>query len=118
MLMVSAIVSFAATARSVLPDAVPSGAIRKNPVAANWAIRSGVNSDESCRTIPHFVPRQLFANELIERFVLVEAVDDVIAIKVSELALDILIRVPVRISVAGDIQPMASPTFAVMGRSQ
>src|SRR5258708_6804157 len=65
----------------------------------------------------YFVSGDLFDDELVERFVLVERVDDVVAIGPrvrinGTLALAIELSLGVR--VARDVEPVAAPAFAVM----
>ena len=65
-----------------------------------------------------FVARKLFRDELVERFVRVERADDVVAITPSPAAFGIRLRPAVRVRVAGHVQPVPRPPFAVASRSQ
>src|SRR6185503_20686331 len=60
---------------------------------------------------------QLFLDESRIRRVIVEGTDDVIAIWPRVEARLVLV-VTVRLAVMDDVQPVASPTLAVKGRSQ
>jgi hypothetical protein len=68
--------------------------------------------------VPLFLPGagkqitcDLLAHELVERFVLVKRIDDVVSKSPSVVVGKILVR-PVRIGIAGDIQPVAAPALA------
>jgi hypothetical protein len=63
------------------------------------------------------IARQLLDNELVERLVLVERLDDIITIPPSGGMGNILVH-PVGIGIAGNIKPVAAPAFAVAGRFQ
>jgi len=59
---------------------------------------------------------KLLQNELVVRQVLIEGPDDVIAIGVGPGEVRLLKEhVPLGVRVAGDIEPVAAPAFAVVG---
>ena len=60
-----------------------------------------------------FVTRELFSHELIVGLVAVEAVDDVVAVTPG-VRLRSVALVPVALGIADQIQPMSSPTLAIM----
>src|SRR5438105_12685790 len=66
---------------------------------------------------PNFVPRDLLAKETIIRFVFVERFDDVIAIA-PDVGPRFILFETLALGVAGEVQPMPRPAFAVMGRGQ
>lgn len=65
------------------------------------------------------VRRQLFADELVIRFIVIEGGDHVIAIGVGvRIPAGFTEDGPLRIRVAGNVQPVTAPTFAIVGASQ
>src|SRR5262249_61133514 len=63
------------------------------------------------------IPSQLLPDELVERLVTVERVDDVVAVA-HDLGYRIVRIVAGRVGVMDDVHPMPPPAFAVMGRGQ
>ena len=61
----------------------------------------------------HLVASYLFVYEAIERLVLVEGPDDVVAIAKGVAERDVLVQT-VGVCVASDIEPMPAPTFAIV----
>ena len=64
-----------------------------------------------------FVPGNLFQHELVVRLVPVEAADHVVPIAPRVRQFEV-VRVPRRVGVARDVEPVAAPPFAVPGRLQ
>ena len=60
----------------------------------------------------HLIAGELFANKLCERFVLVEAFDDIIPISPRIWAGNIIMKTTT-VRVAGQIQPVSAPTLSV-----
>ena len=73
--------------------------------------------DGQVLVIDQLVAGQLLEDELVDRLVLVERVDDVVAVFPGDFAIAVA-GVAAGIGVAGDIQPVPAPLFAVMGRRQ
>ena len=63
------------------------------------------------------VARDLVRDKLIEGHVLVDRVDDPIAISIDELEGPVFIQ-PIAIGVARDVQPMPTPAFPVLWRGK
>ena len=64
-----------------------------------------------------FVAGELFLQETIEGFVGVEGVDDVVAIAEGVVAVAVEL-VAAGVGIADDVEPVASPAFAVVGRGE
>lgn len=65
-----------------------------------------------------FIAGQLLANELIERFVVVQRADDIVAIAVGERTVAVGVEVAVRVGIARGIEPVLAPALAVARRIQ
>ena len=71
--------------------------------------------------IDHFVTGELLVNEAVERFVLIQRTNHVIAIAplpVAEFDRSGVVVAPQHIDVAGPIQPVPAPAFAEVRRSE
>ena len=64
-----------------------------------------------------FIARQLLADELVVRFIVVERINDVISIAPGVRLLAIAL-VAIAFGIAHQIQPVSSPALAIMGRSE
>ncbi len=96
--------------------AVPSAAIRRNPVALSFSIASADKSPEWCGH--QLVAGQLLHDELVERLVSIESANHVIAIAEGLGPGNVLLVKALRVCVARHVEPVASPTLAVVRRGQ
>ena len=67
------------------------------------------------RDVVQLVARDLLAQELVVRLVVVEGVDDVVAVA-PHVQADVVLLEPVGVGVARHVQPVAAPALAVVGR--
>ena len=67
------------------------------------------------RHVVQLVARDLLAQELVVRLVVVERVDDVVAVA-PHVQADVVLLEPVGVGVARHVQPVAAPALAVVGR--
>ncbi len=74
----------------------------------------GVCGEVFVRLRHHFISGKLLAYELIEGFVFVEGVDDVVAVFPGPRAFDIALAKAFAVGVASGVEPVASPAFAVV----
>ena len=65
----------------------------------------------------HQVAGDLLPDEAVEGLVAVQGVDDVVAVAEGVGEGDVLVEA-VRVGVAGDVEPVAAPAFAVVGRGE
>ena len=73
--------------------------------------------DRVARIGKEHVARDLFEHETAIRSIVVQGADDIIAVTPGVRAHLVLVET-VRVGVAGDIEPVSSPSFAVAGRSE
>ena len=77
---------------------------------------AGGNQRLVCHVV-QFVTRNLLADELTIRLVLIEGVDDVIAVAPRVWTIVVLLESR-RVGIAGDVHPVTAPAFAVVRRSE
>ena len=65
----------------------------------------------------HQIPRDLLANELVERFVRVEGIDEVVAVAPGVLGENV-VGGPDHVGIAGEIEPVPRPAFPVAFRGE
>ncbi len=63
----------------------------------------------------HLVAGELFFDEAVERFIGVERTDDVVAVVIGPGADRVSVGISVAVGVAGEVEPVAAPVFAISG---
>jgi hypothetical protein len=105
-------VRIGATARAVRAHAEVTGSDEE--IARGNVCRDGGKCSVS--EPEQFVSGNLLEEELVERLVRIQTADDVVAVLIGEGTLGILIGVAVGVSIAGDVEPVPSPSFPVSRR--
>ncbi len=101
---------------SAAPVAVPSGAVRRKPVAARSCVCSGVRFAQGFGTSSS--PASCLDEEPVERLVGVQGLDDVIAVFVGELSRRVLGAISFGVGIARRVEPVPRPTLAVVRAGQ
>ena len=96
---------------------VPSAAMRRKPVAVSFSMAS--EDKFFVRLRHHFVTGELFADELVERLVVVGRFDHDNRDSANDHGrTGSGFRVAVGVRVAGDVEPVTAPAFAVVRRGE
>ena len=66
----------------------------------------------------HFIARELLPYELVEGFILVQRLDDIVTILPGPFTLEVLFAKALAVRITGRIQPVAPPAFAIVRRGE